>query len=102
MNSYLEVLQEKAKKIDADIEECGYDKDCIKNILARKVRTNLENEELTVIKEKAITIEALIQSEDKDSLLDAIENRVKEILEEENERYTSIELQQNFIPLDLA
>lgn len=102
MNSYLEVLQEKAKKIDADIEECGYDKDCIKNILARKVRTNLENEELSVIKEKAITIEAVIQGEDKDSLLDAIENRVKEILEEENERYTSIELQQNFIPLDLA
>ena len=102
MNSYLEVLQEKAKKIDADIEECGYDKDCIKNILARKVRTNLENEELSVIKEKAITIEAVILSEDKNSLLDAIENRVKEILEEENERYTSIELQQNFIPLDLA
>jgi hypothetical protein len=104
MNSYLEVLQEKAKKIEANIEMCGYDKDCIKDVLVKKVRSNLEHEELSVIKEKAITLEAVITSDnvDKSSLLDAIEKKIKVILEEENERYTSIELQQNFMPLDLG
>ncbi len=104
MDTYFKILQEKAKKIDADIKICGYDKDCIKDILAKKVRSKLENEELFIIKEKAIKIEAVISSDNKDrnSLLDAIENRIKEILEEENERYTSIELQQSFMPLDLG
>lgn len=104
MNDYLKILQEKAKKIDVDIEMCGYDKECIKNALASKVRSNLENEDLSIIKEKAMQIEAIISSnnEDKTSLLDAIEERIKEILEEENERYTSIEMQQNFMPLDLG
>jgi broad-specificity NMP kinase len=102
MNSYLEVLQEKAKNIGANIQPCGYDKDCIKEVLAAKVRSNLEHEELDVIQEKALTIEANITNETKEALLDAIEQRIKVILEEENERYTSIELQQNFIPLDLG
>lgn len=102
MNSYLEVLQHKAQKIGANIESCGYDKDCIKDVLAKKVRTDLENEEISVIKEKAITIEAIITTLDKEALLTAIEQRVKEILEEENERHSSIEMQQNFIPIDLG
>jgi len=104
MNNYLKVLQEKAKKIHANIEMCGYDKECIKNILAKKVRSNLENEDISVIKEKAITIEAIIptNSNDKTALLDAIEERIKVILEEENERATSLEMQENFIPLDLG
>ena len=102
MNSYLEVLQQKANKIGANIESCGYDKECIKNILAQKVRTNLEEEELHIIKAKALEIEATFTQESKVSLLNAIEQRIKEILEEENERYTSIELQQNFIPIDLG
>jgi hypothetical protein len=104
MNSYLNILKEKAKKIDADIEICAYDKECIKNVLAKKVRSNLENEDLSVIKEKAIKIEAVITSDNKDksSLLDAIEEKIKEILEEENERFTSIELQEKFMPLDLG
>ncbi len=104
MNNYLKVLQEKAKKIDANIEMCGYDKECIKNILAKKVRSNLENEDISVIKEKAITIEAIIptNSNDKTALLDAIEERIKVILEEENERATSLEMQENFIPMDLG
>ena len=104
MNDYLKILQKKANKIGVDIEKCGYDKECITNILANKVRSNLENEDLNIIKEKAIQIKAILSSENKDksSLLDVIEKRVKEILEKENERYTSIELQQNFIPLDLG
>ncbi len=104
MNNYLKVLQEKAKKIDANIEMCGYDKECIKNVLAKKVRSNLENEDISVIKEKAITIEAIMptNSNDKTTLLDAIEERIKVILEEENERTTSLEMQENFIPLDLG
>ncbi len=103
MNSYLEVLQDKAKKIGANIDDCGYDKDCIKEVLAQKVRSNLENEDFSTIKKKAIEIEANLSINDtKDSLLDAIEEKVKTILEEENERYSSIELQQNFIPLDLG
>ena len=104
MNDYLEILKQKAKKIDVNIEMCGYDKECIKDILAKKVRTNLERENLSIIKEKAIQIEANVDSKntDKISLLDAIEQRVKEILEEENERFTRIEMQQNFMPLDLA
>jgi hypothetical protein len=104
MNTYLEVLQEKAKKIGANIEECAYDKDCIKNILALKVRNNLENENIEIIKEKAIAINATItkDQENKEALLDSIEQRVKEILEEENELFTSIELNQNFIPIDLG
>ena len=104
MYDYLKILQEKAKKIDADIEICGYDKECIKDVLASKVRSNLENEDLSIIKEKAIQIKALTNTTniDKVSLLNAIEERIKEILEEENERYTSIEMQQNFMPLDLG
>ena len=104
MNSYLEILKEKAKKVDANIEMCGYDKECIKNILAAKIRSNLEDEDLFLIKEKAIKIEAILTTtnENKSSLLDAIEERIKVILEEENERFTSIEMQQNFTPLDLG
>lgn len=104
MSDYLEILQEKAKKIDADIEICGFDKDCIKDVLANKVRSNLENEKLIVIKNKALIIEADISKdcEDKKLILDAIEKRVKKVLEEENERFTSIELQKDFIPLDLG
>ena len=107
MNDYLKILEEKAKKINANIEICGYDKECIKDVLARKVRSNLKDEELSLIKEKAIQIEAIdiitvADIEDKTSILDAIEERIKEILEEENERYTSMEMQQNFMPLDLG
>lgn len=103
MNTYLEVLQEKAKKIDVDIEVCGFDKECIKNKIAKKVRMDLEKEEVEVIKEKAIEIKAdITQNFDKNSLLDAIEKRVKEVLEEENEKFTSMEVQQNFMPLDLC
>lgn len=103
MNSYLDVLKEKAKNIGANIEMCGYDKDCIKEILASKVRSNLEVEELDVIKDKAIMLDANIDKcKTKEEILNIIESRVKEILEEENELYTSIELQQNFIPLDLG
>jgi hypothetical protein len=104
MNSYLEVLQDKAKKIGADIEMCGYDKECITNVIAKKVRSNLEHEELYVIKEKAIIIEANISvnNEDKSSILDAIEEKIKEVLEKENELFTSIELQKDFMPLDLG
>jgi len=104
MNAYLEILEEKAKKIGANIDECGFDKDCIKDVLAAKVRSNLENEDLATIKEKAIEIEADISqtNDNKTALLDTIEKRVKEILEEENERFTSLELQQDFIPLDLG
>jgi len=104
MNNYLKILQEKAKKIDADITICGYDKECIKDTLAAKVRSNLENEDISIIKEKALQIDALTNTTniDKTLLLDAIERRIKEILEEENERYTSMEIQQNFMPLDLG
>lgn len=104
MNAYLDILKEKAHKIGADIEPCGYDKDCIKDALAGKVRSNLEDENLKTIKEKAIEIKTDISqiNDDKTALLDAIEKRVKEILEKENERFTSIELQQDFIPLDLG
>lgn len=104
MYDYLKVLQEKAKKIDVNIEMCGYDKECIMNVLASKVRSNLENEKLSIVKKKAIQIQALknVDNMDKNSVLDAIEERIKEILEEENKRYTSIEMQQNFMPLDLG
>lgn len=104
MNDYLKILQEKAKKINANIEMCGYDKECIKDILAKKARTNLEHEELSIILEKARQIKATIpkNKQDKDSLLDAIEKRIKEILQEENERFTSIELQKNFMPVDIC
>lgn len=104
MNGYLKVLQEKAKKINVNIEDCSYDKECITNLIAAKVRANLEHEDLSVIKEKAVIIEAVISAnkEDKIALLDAIEERIKEILKEENERFTSIELQENFIPLDFG
>lgn len=103
MNSYLDVLKEKAKNIGANIAMCGYDKDCIKEVLASKVRSNLETEELEVIKDKAIMLDANIDNcKTKDEILEVIEQRVKAILEEENELYTSIELQQNFIPLDLG
>ena len=46
MDAYFEILQEKAKKIGANIEDCGYDKDCIKDVLALKVKSDLENESL--------------------------------------------------------
>jgi hypothetical protein len=104
MNTYLDILQEKAKKIDVNIDMCGYDKECIKNALAAKVHSNLEDEDLITIREKAIEIKAETQGidEDKNSLLEAIEKRVKEILEEENEKFTSMELQQSFMPIDLG
>ncbi|MGM0518542.1 MAG: hypothetical protein ACQERD_02735 [Campylobacterota bacterium] len=104
MNSYLDILKQKAEKIGANIEQCGYDKECIKDILAAKVRSNLENEELEFIKEKALEIQADIPDKinDKTFLLNAIEIKVKKILEEENERFTSIELQQTFTPFDLG
>ena len=83
---------------------CGFDKECITNVIAKKVRSNLEHEDLSVIKEKAIIIEANISvnNADKSSILDAIEEKIKEVLEKENELFTSIELQKDFIPLDLG
>lgn len=104
MSSYLDILKKKAEKIDVNIEECTYDKECISNKIATKVRLNLEAQDIHTIKEKAIAIGAIISTnyQDKTSLLDAIEERVKEILKEENERFTSIKLQENFIPIDLA
>lgn len=103
MDSYLEILKGKALKIGANIEQCGYDKDCIKDVLALKVRKNLENESLETIKEKAIIIQAEFTNKStKDELLKAIEIRVKTILEKENEKFTSMDLQQNFIPIDLG
>ena len=62
MNGYLKVLQEKAKKINVNIEDCSYDKECITNLIAAKVRANLEHEDLSVIKEKAVIIEAVISA----------------------------------------
>lgn len=104
MNTYLEVLQEKAKKIDANIEACAFDKECIANTIAAKIRTNLKDKDITTITEKALSIVAIIptNNEDKEFLLNAIEERVKEILKEENELFTSIEAQNNFIPLDFG
>jgi len=104
MNGYLKVLQEKAQKIDANIEACAYDKECISNVIAAKVRSNLEHEDLLSLQEKAIKIEAVLPKniENKTAFLDAIEERIKVILEEENKRYTSIELQENFIPFDFT
>ena len=83
---------------------CGFDKECITNVIAKKVRSNLEHEDLSVIKEKAIIIEANISvnNADKSSILDAIEEKIKEVLEKENELFTSIELQKDFMPLDLG
>jgi len=103
MDTYFEILQEKAKKIGADIGECGYDKDCIKDILALKVRTDLDSEDLEIIKEKATSIEAdTLCCKTKEDFLNAIEQKVKQVLEEENELYKSIDLQQNFTPIDLG
>ena len=104
MDTYLEILQQKAQKIGANIEHCGFDKECITDTLALKVRSDLENESLEVIKEKALAIDADTSkvSDDKEALLEAIETKIKEILEKENELHTSIELQQNFIPLDIG
>lgn len=104
MNTYLEVLQEKAKKIDANIEACAYDKECISNTIAAKVRANLKDKDINIIKEKAITIVATISTSEGNKIffLDAIEERIKEILKEENELFTSIEAQKNFIPLDFG
>ena len=83
MNSYLKILQEKAKKIEANIETCSYDKECIVNAIASKVRSNLEYQDLFIIKEKAILIEALIPKniEDKSSILDIIEEKIKDVLD---------------------
>ncbi|RXK03651.1 hypothetical protein CRV02_00190 [Arcobacter sp. CECT 8989] len=103
MDTYFEILQEKAKKIGANIEDCGYDKDCIKDVLALKVKNDLENESLETIKEKANDIEAdTLNYNTKEEFLDAIEEKVKKVLEEENELFTSIELQKNFMPIDLG
>lgn len=104
MDAYLKILQEKAKKIDVNIETCNYDKECIANAIATKVRSNLETEDISIIKEKAINIQAILTTskENKLFLLEAIEKRVKEILSEENERFTSMQLQERFIPLDLG
>lgn len=101
MDTYLQILKGKAKKINANIENCGNDKDCIKEVLAAKVKTNLEDENLSVIKEKAIQIKANISkcNDDKNCILNMIEQRVKEVLEEENELISSIDSQQNFKPL---
>ena len=81
MDTYLLILKEKANKINADIKDCQNDKDCIKDVLAAKVKSNLQAEDLSVIKE--------------------IEQRVKEVLEEENELITSIDSQENFKHLHL-
>lgn len=104
MDAYLEILKEKAKKVSVDIEDCAYDKECIKDSIALQIRTNLEKEDIRIIKQKAIEIKAdfLKDNTDKNSLLKAIEKRVKEVLEEENEKFTSMQLQQNFMPLDLC
>ncbi|WP_417328127.1 hypothetical protein [Halarcobacter sp.] len=103
MDAYFEILQEKAKKIGANIKDCGYDKDCIKDVLALKVKSDLENESLETIKEKANAIEAdTLNCNTKEEFLDAIKEKVKKVLEEENELYTSIELQKNFMPIDLG
>ncbi|WP_419773805.1 hypothetical protein [Halarcobacter sp.] len=103
MDAYFEILQEKAKKIGANIKDCGYDKDCIKDILALKVKSDLENKSLEIIKEKANAIEVdTLNFNTKEEFLDAIEEKVKKVLEEENELYTRIELQKNFMPIDLG
>ena len=101
MDDYLLVLQEKAKKINANIESCGYDKDCIKEILASKVKSDLQKDDLDVIKDKAEKIKADIQhcNDNKNCILDAVEQRVKHVLEEENQLSESITLEENFKPL---
>lgn len=103
MDTYFEILQEKAKKIGVNIDECGYDKDCIKDVLALKVKTDLDSENIEIIKEKATSIEADTSNcKTKEDFLNAIEQKVKQVLEEENELYKSIDLQQNFTPIDLG
>jgi translation elongation factor EF-1beta len=104
MNNYLNILQDKAKKINAQIEMCGFDKDCIANAIAAKVRSNLDSQDLSIIQDKAKSIAAImpVNPDDKTSLLDAIEERIKKILEEENKHFSSMEIQENFIPLDIG
>lgn len=58
MDTYLLILKEKANKINANIKDCKNDKDCIKDALAAKVKSNLQAEDLSVLKEKAIQIKA--------------------------------------------
>ena len=103
MDTYLYILKEKAKKINANIQDCGNDKDCIKDVLALKVRENLQDEDIKIIQEKALQIKADISkcSDDKNCILNIIEQRVKEVLEEENELILSINSQDNFKPLYL-
>ena len=104
MDNYLDILKDKANKIDAKIEKCGFDKDCIKDAIALKVKEDLQNENIETLKDKATQIKADYSKclDDKECILQAIKERVKEVLEEENELHMSIDNQQNFIPLDLG
>ena len=104
MKSYLEILQDKAKKVEANIKNCGYDKECITNAIASKIRSNLENESLNIILEKAAKIEASLPSDTKNKtlLLNAIEEKIKDILIQENEHFTTMESRKDFLPLDIG
>ena len=101
MDNYLMILKEKAIKINVNIDLCGNDKDCIKEILAKKVKSNLQEDDLLVLKDKADKIDADIKQckDDKSCILDAIRHRVIVVLEEQNQLSSSIQLEQNFKPL---
>ena len=101
MDDYLIILKEKANKINVNIEICRNDKDCIKEALVSKVKSNLAKDDLTTLKDKADKIDANIDEceDNKSCILDDIGNRVKVVLEEQNQQISSIKMEENFKPL---
>jgi len=106
MNSYLEILKEKALKVGAPIEQCDNDLECMVSVISQTISKNLENEPLEIILKKAKEINVDISncSQDKVLLLEAIVLRVGDVLEEEYHEFlkssSNLDAKHLFNPLD--
>ena len=101
MNSYLEVLQAKAKKVNAPIEDCMNDLECIIGVIASTVSQNLSSNDLNTLIDKAYEINADISDckSNKECILDAIALQVEDVLE--NEYHEFLNSTQNLEPKHL-
>ncbi len=101
MNSYLEVLQVKAKKVNAPIADCMNDLECIIGVIANTVTKNLANNDINTLIDKAYEINADISDckSNKECLLDAIALQVEDVLEKEYHEF--LNSKQNLEPKHL-
>ena len=91
MNGYLEILQAKAKKVNAPIGDCLNDLECIIGVIANTVTKNISENDINTLIDKAYEINADISDcrNSKECILDAIALQVEDVLEKEYHEFTT-------------